>query len=371
MTRPTQICLPAHGGQLNQIAARFGFRPEQLIDFSANINPAGPPASVLVALQQALADPATLVAYPDLRLTKLKMALAKASEILPENIAVANGFVPLLEAALRSLKIARCLLPVPSFSEYRQTLTNTGIVVAPYYLEKKDGFFYQLDSLLRAVSENDCDALLLANPQNPSGALCDVDTMQHLIKTAAQHRVRVLLDEAFVDYVPTQSLTRTAIESENLVVFRSVTKFFAIPGLRVAYAVSNASSIHNLNNRLAPWPVSSLASEAVCVALQDNTYAEKTRRENHLRRTWLERELACLRVFTYPSSTNFLLLRFASDVDVHLLWEEMIAEEHIVLRSCSNFEGLAPVHLRIAVRSEVENEKLIHGLQRALTRRKR
>jgi threonine-phosphate decarboxylase len=371
MTPPTQIFLPTHGGQLRQIAARYGLEPEQLIDFSANINPAGPPASVLIALQQALADPAVLVAYPDLELTELKKALAEASEILPENTAVANGFVPLLEAALRSLKIARCLLPVPSFSEYRQTLTNAGVEVARYYLAQEEGFSYQPETLLRAALEDDCDALLLANPQNPSGALCEAGSMRDLIEMAAKHRIKVLLDEAFIDYVPTQSLTRSAIESENLVVFRSVTKFFAIPGLRVAYAVSSASSIQNLNNRLAPWPVSSLASEAVSAALEDSAYAEETRRENYLRRTWLERELARLKIFTYPSSTNFLLLRFAADVDVQLLWEKMIAEEQIVLRSCANFEGLASLHLRTAVRSEAENERLVHGVERVLLRMKR
>jgi threonine-phosphate decarboxylase len=371
MTQSTQIFLPAHGGQLRQIAARYGFRPEQLVDFSANINPAGPPPSVFPALQRALSNPATLVAYPDLELTALKKALAEASEILPENVAVANGFVPLLEAALRSPKIASCLLPVPSFSEYRQTLANVGIAVAPYYLGKEGGFFYQTDSLLRAVLEDGCDALLLANPQNPSGELCEANTMRRLIKMAAKYGVKVLLDEAFIDYVPVESLNRTAIESENLIVFRSVTKFFAIPGLRVAYAVSNASSIQNLNKRLAPWPITSLASDAVCAALQDNAYAEETRRKNHLRRTWLERELARLKILTYPSSTNFLLLRFAAEVDVHLLWEKMIAEEQIVLRSCANFEGLAAGHLRIAVRSDAENERLVHGLERVLARIKR
>jgi threonine-phosphate decarboxylase len=371
MTPPTQIFLPTHGGQLRQIAARYGFEPEQLIDFSANINPAGPPASVFIALRQALADPAVLGAYPDLELAELKKALAEASEILPENIAVANGFVPLLEAALRSLKIARCLLPVPSFSEYRQTLTNAGVEVAHYYLAQEEGFSYQPEKLLRGALEDDCDALLLANPQNPSGALCGAASIRDLIEMAAKHRIKVLLDEAFIDYVPTQSITRSAIESENLVVFRSVTKFFAIPGLRVAYAVSSTSYIQNLNNRLAPWPVSSLASEAVSAALQDNAYAEETRRENHLRRTWLERELARLKVFTYPSSTNFLLLRFAAHMDVHLLWEKMIAEEQIVLRSCANFEGLASVHLRTAVRSEAENERLVRGLERVLIRMKR
>jgi len=371
MTPLTQTFLPAHGGQLRQIAARYGFEPEQLIDFSANINPAGPPASLVIALQQALADPAVFVAYPDLELTELKTALAKASEILPENIAVANGFVPLFEATLRSLKIARCLLPVPSFSEYRRTLTNAGVAVVPYHLDKENGFFYQPDNLLQAVLEYDCDALLLANPQNPSGALCEADTMWRLIAMASKHRIKVLLDEAFIDYVPSQSLTRFAIESENLVVFRSVTKFFAIPGLRVAYAVSSGSSIQNLNSRIAPWPVSNLASEAVCAALQDHAFATKTRRENHLRRAWLERELSRLKIFTYPSSTNFLLLRFDSHVDVGLLWEKMIVEEQIVLRSCANFEGLAPVHLRTAVRSEAENERLVHGLERVLVRMKR
>jgi threonine-phosphate decarboxylase len=371
MTQPTQIFLPAHGGQLRQIAARYGFRPEQLLDFSANINPAGPPASVLAALQQALSNPAILVAYPDLELAELKRALAEASEVLLENLAVANGFVPLLEAGLRSLKIARCLLPVPSFREYRQTLTNAGIAVAPHYLAQEENFFYRPEALLRAALEDGCDALLLANPQNPSGALCEACRMRDLIGMAAKHRIKVLLDEAFIDYVPTESQTRTAIESENLLVFRSVTKFFAIPGLRVAYAVSNASSVQNLNNRLAPWPVSSLASDAVCVALQDNAYAEETRRENYLRRTWLERELARLSIFTYPSSTNFLLLRFVADIDPRLLWEKMIAEEQIVLRSCANFEGLAAVHLRVAVRSEAENERLVQGLERVMARMKR
>jgi threonine-phosphate decarboxylase len=371
MTQTTQIFLPAHGGQLRQIAARYGFRPEQLVDFSANINPAGPPASVLAALQQALSNPASLVAYPDLELTELKKTLAETSEMLSENIAVANGFVPLLEGALRSLRITRCLLPVPSFSEYRQTLVKAGVAVALYHLAQEERFSYQSDALIRDALENDCHAVLLANPQNPSGALCEAGRMRGLIEMAAKHKIKILLDEAFIDYVPAESLTRLAGESENLVVFRSVTKFFAIPGLRVAYAVSNASSIRNLNNRLAPWPVASLASEAVCVALQDKGYAEKTRRENHLRRTWLERELARLKIFTYPSSTNFLLLRFAADVDLHVLWQTMIIGEQIVLRSCANFEGLAPVHLRIAVRSEAENERLVQGLGRSMARMKR
>lgn len=362
--------LPAHGGQLRQIAARYGVQAEQLIDFSANINPAGPPASVLAALNQALADPASLTAYPDLELAELKKIVAKTSHILPETIAVANGFVPLLEAALRSFSIARCLLPVPSFSEYRRTLENASVEVAPYYLSQKNSFLHAPDSLLQAALEDGCNAILLANPQNPSGSLCEAKTMRRLIETASEHGIKVFLDEAFIDYFPEQSLTQAATKLENLIVFRSVTKFFAIPGLRVAYAVSSTSSIEDLNRRLPPWPVTTLASSAVCAGLQDDTYAEDTRRENSLRRTWLERELARLKVVTYPSSTNFLLLQFSAGVDTSLLWERMIVEHKIVLRSCTNFEGLAAGHLRIAVRSEADNERLICGLGGVLGRAK-
>jgi len=366
MKHPPQNFLPIHGGQLRQIAARYGLQAEQLVDFSANINPAGPPASALAALHQALEDPAALIAYPDLELTELKQRLAETSTILPENIAVANGFVPLLEATLRSFRIARCLLPVPSFSEYRQTLVNAGVEIIPYYLSQENNFLYASDSLLQAVLEEECDALLLANPQNPSGVVCEAKRMRRLLEVAAEHQIKVLIDEAFIDYIPEESLTLAAAEQQNLIVFHSVTKFFAIPGLRVAYAVGNAPTIEALNHRIAPWPVTTLASSAVCAALQDDVYAEDTRRKNLLRRSWLERELEHLKIFTYPSSTNFLLLRFEAGVDVSLIWERMIVEHQIVLRSCRNFEGLAAGHLRIAVRSEADNERLMGGLTRVL-----
>ncbi len=192
--------------------------------------------------------------------------------------------------------------------------------------------------------------------------------MHRLIELAAQHNITVLLDEAFIDYCPVQSLVTQASEHSNLVIFRSVTKFFAIPGLRVAYAVSNPLIAKTLNRFLVPWPISSFASDGVCAALQDEVYSAESRSINTQRRTGLEMELARLDIFTCPSSTNFLLLRFPAEVKVKLLWERMIVEEQVVLRSCENFEGLAPGHLRIAVRSEPENDRLIRGLNRVLTR---
>jgi threonine-phosphate decarboxylase len=359
---------PVHGGQLREIAARYGISVDRLSDFSANINPAGPPPSVQTAIQRALEDPATLATYPDLELVELKQTIANCEEIQPENVVVANGFVPILEAALRSLKVERCLLPVPSFGEYRRALENVSVFVKSYHLPQERNFEYEIDAILTALLEHSCDAVLLANPQNPSGSLCAAKKMQQLIRMTSPHNITVLLDEAFIDYCPFDSLTQLAIEKANVIVFRSVTKFFAIPGLRMAYAVGQSATVQAMNRFIAPWPITRLASDAVCAALQDGRYAEESRIANDRRRLWLELELARLKIATCPASANFLLLRLPAGVEVTLLWEKMIIEEQIVLRSCTNFEGLAPGHLRIAVRSEPENERLIRGLERMLSR---
>jgi threonine-phosphate decarboxylase len=191
--------------------------------------------------------------------------------------------------------------------------------------------------------------------------------MKRLVEMAAQHNVTVLLDEAFIDYCPSESLTLEAMDLANLIVFRSITKFFAIPGLRVAYAIGNSNHIVAMNRFIAPWPITSIASDAVCAALVDRAYAEESRIANGRRRLWLERELARLRIATFSSDANFLLLRFPPEVDTNLLWERMIIEEQIVLRSCANFEELADGYLRIAVLSEPDNERLIRGLGRVLS----
>lgn len=365
MNEPS-VPLPLHGGQLRQIAARYGILPEALLDFSVNINPAGPPPSVLLAIRNALENPNTLTAYPDLELGELKEIIAAYTNVRPENILVANGFVPLLEATLRSLNIDRCLLPVPCFSEYRSTLENARTTVVPYQLCSSKNFLYDPDAILQALQNSACGAILLANPQNPSGVLCEPRQMQRLIEKAGGRGITLLLDEAFIDYDPGHSLTRCSVEWSHVVVFRSVTKFFAIPGLRVSYAVCNSSKAKTIHRFIAPWPITTLASHAVCAALKDRVYEEESRLRNEQRRSWMAQQFNDLEIETYASGTNFLLLRFPAKIDINLLWERMIIEHQMVLRSCINFEGLETRHLRVAIRSERENERLIAGLEQVL-----
>jgi threonine-phosphate decarboxylase len=354
--------LPIHGGQLRQIAERFGVPLPQLLDFSANINPEGPPPAVIPTLRASLEDPASLACYPDIEQIELKHALARYAGVEPDNIVVANGFVPLLDAALRSLKVRHCLMPVPAFVEYRPALTRAQIKITPRILALDWNFAYNIESMLAG----DHDAILLANPQNPSGVSCNQEILLQLVAAAADKNIAVLLDEAFIDYIASESLSPCVERFRNLIVFRSVTKFHGIPGLRVAYAVASAELARLVTYELPPWPVTTLAAHAVIAALDDAAYAERTRLLNQERRALMQSELNRLGIHSYNSAANFLLLRLPDDIDGNRFWQRMILDNHVVLRNCHNYEGLGDGYLRAAVRAELQNEAFVKAVRQTL-----
>jgi len=358
--------VPLHGGQLREISERFNIPVSQLMDFSANINPDGPPPAVLSTLRTSLEDTSMLTAYPDLEQTELKESIAIYAGVRAKSLAVANGFIPLLQSALSALKVRRCLVPAPAFVEYRRSLTHAGVEIEPHILTADANFGYDIHAMADALVDGGHDAVLLANPQNPSGVLTPKDVLLQFVSNCARQNVTVLLDEAFIDYTPLDSLTMDVERFTNLIVFRSVTKFHGIPGLRVAYAVANEIISRALSEYLPSWPITTLASCAVASALADDPFSERTRLHNHQRRTRLKAGLDALCLRTYPSAANFLLLCLPEGVSVDRFWKHMIVKHHIVLRDCSNYEALPPGHFRTAVHTEKKNEQLLRAVAASL-----
>ncbi len=362
----SSIPIPAHGGQLRQIAAQFDIPQEQLIDFSANIHPNGPPPSMLQALREAVSRPEIVRDYPDIEFTDLRNALAAYVQVEPSNVVIGNGVVPLLEATLRAFSVQSCLLPVPAFSEYRKTLARCAVEIHAFQISSDKDFSIDAEQLMSEASLRDCDAMLLANPQNPSGISWMQKDLRKLVRYASEHNILVLLDEAFIDYLPEESLAFLSPSISSLVVFRSLTKFFAIAGLRVAYAVAHAQASSRIQGNVATWPVSTLACVAACHAVKDVEYSSHARTANQEELAWLRDRLIGIGLYVYPGVANYLLIRLPAGISAVALWRQLITRHCIVVRCCDNFEGLDGQFIRVCVRRREDNLKFLGALRSLL-----
>ena len=350
--------LMQHGGQLRALGNHFGIDPATLIDFSANINPDGPPTSVIATLQAALLRPATLGEYPDIEEELLRESLAAYAGVPATNVVVANGFVPILGATIQALPVRRCILPVPAFNEYRNVLERHGIEVEPVVLQPSSEFHYDFDTL----AGKDGDAILMANPQNPTAVFTEQAGLVGFVELCAKRRCYVLLDEAFIDYAQEGSLTGFVRQFPNLIIFRSLTKFFGMPGLRVAYALACDGLRARIEKFLSPWSISTLASIAAIEAVKDTAYMERGVIKNEIRRNELAAGLEALGLRVLRGRANYLLFQSRNAAQ---LWKELIVEHRLVLRLCDSFESLSEDFLRTAVRNEENNFLLLSSLRKA------
>ncbi len=362
MRNEVAASLPAHGGQLHAIAARFNLPATKLVDFSASIVPGGPSPRVTQAIANALRNPEELRAYPDLDSQALRITLASYAAVPASNLLIGNGMVPLLSATLRAMKVQRCMLPVPAFGEYRRTLEREGVAVEAWPLSETVGFLPDLERLIDCCAERECDALLLNNPHNPTGTVLPATDLSAALQRAQRCGIRILLDEAFIDFLPQESVSPKVPESSHLVIFRSVTKFFAIAGLRIAYMITPMHLVPGVKDLLAPWPISTLAAVGVIAALEDKAWIADTLTRNRREREGLAAQLAALGLTVYPGGANFLFFRLGDEPRNRNVWERLILDHGVVVRNCATFETLDQSYFRVAVLGSNDNQSLIRAL---------
>lgn len=361
------LTIPAHGGQLRTIAERFGVPVESLLDFSASINPVPPSDELVAALCTSIRARRIVTNYPDTNYTALKNAIAEYAGVSTTSICVGNGGMSLLLAAVRALGARRCLVLVPAFLEYERVLASCGVERIPFALHEEDEFAIDPSRILEQLKVANADLLLLANPHSPSGRLLPGAFLEELQQSAAALGVFTIVDEAFIDYEPGQSLSRQAPSAAKLIVLRSLTKFFAMPGLRVGYAIAYPEIRVSLEAAMPLWPVDSIAAEAANLVLRDITAIEATREHNRSERAWLADQLRSKGLHVFTAAANYLLFEVGDAVDGLGLWRRMIVKHGIVMRSCANFEGLDTRHFRVAVRTRPENQRLIAALSDSLS----
>jgi threonine-phosphate decarboxylase len=354
--------VPRHGGQLHALAREFGLVPASLVDFSASISPYPLPEHVLERMARAAADPNVLRLYPDSENVELKNAVAVYLSVEREGVLVANGVMPLVTAALQALGARRCMVATPSFGGYDDALRIARAERVFFLLNPEQEFALHPTALIESAIAQQCDAILVANPHSPSGQTASRNTMQQLCEQASDANIAMLVDEAFIDFVPEDSVADLASFWRNCVVFRSPTKFLSIPALRVAYAVASPELVFRIEEYVHEWSVSTLAALACAALLDCREHHVMVRERTVEERLFVSEQLREAGIRVFPSRANFLFMRTDTAEQGRNLWRSLIANHGIVLRSCANFAGLDASYLRFGLRLREENEKLIEAL---------
>lgn len=347
-----------HGGNVFAVARSLGISSEGIIDFSASINPLG----MAPGVRQALADCVErLLHYPDKGAAELRECLAAYHGVSAAQVAVANGSTELIHLLPRMVGGGRGLIVAPAFAEYACALEKSGWQIDYLILDQEDGFSLSLPNLAKKLAGR-YDMLFVCNPGNPTGALIPKSDIATLLELTRENGTFLVLDEAFIDFCEGESAKDLVGSYPRAVLLRSMTKFFAIPGLRLGYAIGAPETIGAIASLQDPWSVNTAAQVAGIASLGDAAYCERTRRYVSGERERLAAALAGLpglRVF--PSRANYLLVRLGNGTSAAQLRARLL-ERGVLIRDCGNFEGLDGGFFRVAVRLRGENDRLLELL---------
>lgn len=355
-----------HGGDVVSASKLYGLDPGVFLDFSANVNPIGPSRA---ALEAVVANLDAVSRYPDPNCTELRDALGNYLGVNPANLVLGNGASELIHLVANMLRPKRALIAAPAFSEYAHALENAGCEIRWFPLAPENGFLPDMASIRRSLSG--VDVLFICNPNNPSGSVLQKEPFFGVMDAAEREGIRVVVDEAFVDFLDDQdavTLRHEAARRDNVFILGSLTKFFALPGLRVGYGVGSARFIEEMWQSKDPWSVNALAQKAAVASLTDAGYAAKTRSLIRDERAFLYESLARLPGLTvYPPAANYILFDLRGTGVLASQIQHNLGRKGILVRNCSDYPFLDGYWVRVAVRAREENRILLSSLEEALT----
>lgn len=347
----------AHGGNLHKLARRAGCPSSEIIDFSANINPLGPPPWLKQEIVKALSE---VDRYPDPECAELTYAACKKYSVWPTECVAGNGASELIAAIARMSGFKRAVIPVPCYVDYERSCKLAGLKTEQIPLDPQKAFAPDFETLSSFLSASPA-LVFLAQPNNPTGTAFAPAELKEL--AIAHPDSRFIVDESFADFVP--ELERlTGNRPPNVITIVSLTKFYAIPGLRLGLAFASPEIITEIKNILPCWSVNVLAQKVGLRCIRDEEYERRTiNTTTRLRENLAQEIMQIPGIRVLPSQANFMLCQVqrvgmnAAGLIEHLL------KRRVAVRHCDNFDGLDSTYFRIAVRSEAENRALIDGLR--------
>ena len=350
--RPELLQIPdaIHGALDFAELERLGLTPEAVLDFSVNGNPYGPSPRVREAIAQVPYE-----RYPDREVLALRRVLAEHLDVTPEQLLVGNGSTELVW--LIALAFVRADDPVvlvgPTFGEYTRAAILMGAHLQHYTAQPEESFSVVPERVIHLLQQSQPRLVFLCNPNNPTGTLITPETITHW--ATAWPGTLFIVDEAYLTFAAPASSVLPGLR-HNMLVLGSMTKAYALAGLRLGYAVGFPDVLAALQRARPPWSVNALAQAAGIAALQDSAHLASCLERIAQAKHDLIASLRALGLLPVPSTTHFFLV----PVGHGAACRQALLQRGILVRDCASF-GL-PEYIRVAARRPEENARLLTAL---------
>ncbi len=357
-----------HGGNLSLIQKIYNINKNEIIDFSDNINPLGA-SSKLKENISTIYD--ILNIYPDENYTNLRQCISKYTNCEPKNIVVGNGATELISAYIKAIAPTNALLILPTYSEYEHELKKVKSHIIHFDVLEDDSFKLNVDMLLSAIT-SDIDLLVFCNPNNPTGYLTSIQDVKRILTHCKKTNTAVLLDETYVEFSKENKGATTLVETfDNLFVIRGTSKFFAISGLRLGYALSSSKTIlQDVKTELVPWNVNIVADYLGQLVFSDEDFIKSSIdlcTEEYVKYKNYFDKLDCIHMF--ESDTNFILFKIqCEDFNAKEVFDFMI-KHNILIRNLSNAKNLSEKYFRICIQTPEHNDLFLRQFDAFLNKK--
>lgn len=354
-----------HGGDIWGWSRRLERPVEEILDLSASLNPLGPPPGLDQAVAKAMSG---VCHYPDRLAYGFRRALTEDLGVSATCLLPGNGSTALIRMISRALDLKNIVLLAPAFGEMARSMAIAGRHFHYLITSEQNGFVPTARDLEK-LWEMEPSAVIFSNPTTPAGTLIPREVLDNIMHQATLRRTWVVVDEAFIDFAGDDARAwacQAIKQHKRLLVLRSLTKFYCIAGLRLGYALADAETLSDFAPMGQPWSVNTLAQAAGVFCLGRHEYAAQTRQAVERWRGEQAAALGELGLNPLPSAANYLLCRLPASGPTAAQVAAATAQQGVLVRDASSFVGCNERHLRIAVTTSQEQERLLAALHRAL-----
>lgn len=351
-----------HGSDVEVIAKQYDMNKESIIQYASNVNPLG----ISPMARQALLDNVDVIKdYPERDYEELRTRIGNYCKVDARQVVLGNGTSELIRLTMSTLSPAKTLIVGPTYSEYEKAAKLAGSEVETYMLKNLDDFEMDVDMFLKALNDS-VELLVICNPNNPTGQALTREQMDTILTRCLELDIFVMVDETYVEFVKDINLISSVLltkKFDNLIVLRSVSKFFAAPGLRLGYAITNNDDfLEETSNGKIPWNINSFATVA-SVMFEDDHYINLTKSLIQTERNLIFSALSSRKsIKVFQPSANFVLIKLLKEGQTASEVFEYCLKKGFMIRDCTDYAGLGEQYVRFCFMKPEQNDNMVNTI---------